>query len=135
MAPFHSYAKLVFLFPYYFFLLGERTLMRNLVRSKLALGFIALVALAAIAAVPLANSALTHFSAHAAAPSSFPAKGNLDCNGYSKIQQPLKSYNVCADFQGYDGSRGYDNGHYVGHDEPTIQDISSFPGSGNNVQW
>ena len=29
--------------------------------------------------------------------------------------------------------RFYDNGHYIGHDEPDINFLSSQPGSGNNV--
>jgi hypothetical protein len=28
-----------------------------------------------------------------------------------------------------------DNGHYVGHDEPSLQFISSEPGSGNNMSY
>jgi hypothetical protein len=60
--------------------------------------------------------------------------GNLDCNGYSQIQKPL-GYNVCADFVGEYGEPGNDNGHYVGHDEPSIGFISTAPHSGNNVQW
>ncbi len=63
-----------------------------------------------------------------------PAAGALDCNGYSRIQKQLKNAAVCADFRGEYG-RGYDNGHYIGHDEPTIQFNSEAPGSGNNVQW
>src|SRR5215472_10684560 len=66
---------------------------------------------------------------------SFAPVGNLDCNGYSQIQQPLKTQLVCADFiGGYDQS-GYDNGHYIGHDEPSIGFISTAPHSGNNIQW
>ena len=66
---------------------------------------------------------------------SFAPVGNLDCNGYSQIQQPLKTQLVCADFiGGYDQS-GYDNGHYIGHDEPGIGFISTVPHSGNNIQW
>ena len=66
---------------------------------------------------------------------SFAPVGNLDCNGYSQIQQPLKTSLVCADFiGGYDQS-GYDNGHYIGHDEPGIGFISTAPHSGNNIQW
>jgi hypothetical protein len=66
---------------------------------------------------------------------SFAPVGNLDCNGYSLIQQPLRSQQACADFiVGYD-ERGYDNGHYIGHDEPDIGFISTTPNSGNNVQW
>ena len=58
---------------------------------------------------------------------SFAAVGNLDCNGYSQIQNPL-GYNVCADFVGeYGDEPGNDNGHYIGHDEPSIGFISTAP--------
>ena len=61
--------------------------------------------------------------------------GGLDCNGYSQIQKPLRPQDVCTDFHSQNGKRGYDNGHYVGHDEPSIGFISTVPHSGNNVQW
>jgi hypothetical protein len=61
--------------------------------------------------------------------------GNLDCNGYSQIQKPLKPQQACADFRGAYDERGYDNGHYIGHDEPSIGFISTAAHSGNNVQW
>ncbi len=64
------------------------------------------------------------------------AKGNLDCNGFSSSQQPLKQYIPCVDFFSVtDHSRGYDNAHYIGHDEPSIGFISTEAHSGNNVQW
>jgi hypothetical protein len=66
---------------------------------------------------------------------SFAPAGNLDCNGYSKIQTPLKPQETCADFRGDWGGRGYDNGHYIGHDEPSVGFISTVPHSGNSVQW
>jgi hypothetical protein len=66
---------------------------------------------------------------------SFAPVGNLDCNGYSKIQKPLRPRLTCADFRDSDGGRGYDNGHYIGHDEPGIGFISTVPRSGNNLQW
>jgi hypothetical protein len=66
---------------------------------------------------------------------SFAPVGNLDCNGYSKIQKPARPRLTCADFRDTDGGRGYDNGHYIGHDEPSIGFISTVPHSGNNVQW
>jgi len=92
------------------------------------------VLLLSVAAVPFA---LTTVGTHAApaAKQNFAPVGNLDCNGYSKIQRPLKSSMACTDLQGYDGGRGYDNGHYVGHDEPSVQFVSQAPGSGHNVQW
>src|SRR4030088_1162805 len=66
---------------------------------------------------------------------SFAQAGNLDCNGYSTIQPPLSPQMICADFTGEYGKRGFDNGRYVGHDEPSIGFNSSVPRSGHSVQW
>jgi len=107
--------------------------MRGLLRSKFHVMLIALVVMAVVA-LPFAISTIGAHVAYATK-LSFPAKGNLDCNGFSKIQKPLRPDMVCTDFVGYDGGRGYDNGHYIGHDEPTINFFSNAPGSGNNVQW
>jgi hypothetical protein len=63
-------------------------------------------------------------------------KGDLDCNGFSKLQKPLRQYIACTDFFSViERERGYDNGHYIGHDEPSIGFISTDHLSGNNVQW
>jgi len=64
--------------------------------------------------------------------------GELDCNGFSPIQQSLKPTMACTDPRSiYDdaGARFSDNGHYVGHDEPSIRFLSSKPGSGNDVTF
>jgi hypothetical protein len=62
--------------------------------------------------------------------------GNLDCNGFSRVQKPLKQYIPCTDFFSVnEHGRGYDNGHYIGHDEPSIGFISTARHSGNNVEW
>jgi hypothetical protein len=63
------------------------------------------------------------------------ATGLLDCNGYSKIQKALTRKLACTDIRGITGygPRFYDNGHYIGHDEPSTRFISHRPGSGNNV--
>src|SRR5579872_3081568 len=69
----------------------------------------------------------------------FAPQGNLDCNGFSKIQKPLRAYLPCTDlytpYSEYGPQRGYDNGHYIGHDEPNILFISTAHHSGNNMQW
>jgi hypothetical protein len=65
----------------------------------------------------------------------FPPVGNLDCNGFSLIQKPLRLVDVCTDLRGLNGDRAYDNGHYIGHDEPSIGFYSQVPNSGNNMQW
>jgi hypothetical protein len=69
--------------------------------------------------------------------------GELDCNGYSPRQTSIKRTMACTDVRGdnkvqntnVDDGRFYDNGHYIGHDEPDATFLSSTPGSGNNVTW
>ncbi|HKI16885.1 MAG TPA: hypothetical protein VKA15_03355, partial [Isosphaeraceae bacterium] len=68
--------------------------------------------------------------------------GSLDCNGQSTIQKSLKPPLACTDIRGFqtanannwDG-RFYDNGVYIGHDEPDVRFLSSTPGSAGNVAW
>jgi hypothetical protein len=70
------------------------------------------------------------------------ARGELDCNGYSPVQKTLRA-NECADIRGFSGitnsnnwgGRFYDNGHYIGHDEPDATFESNAPGSGGAVDW
>ena len=103
------------------------------------LGFISAVALlfgvAWTSGVPAAASVV-------ASSKYVPAsQGELDCNGFSPVQKPVR-LNWCTDIRGstkntantWDG-RFYDNGHYIGHDEPDMAFNSSAPGSGNNVNW
>lgn len=61
--------------------------------------------------------------------------GGLDCNGYSPISKNVKPFMVCADPRGLNGKSFYDNGWYIGHDEPSIQFFSDQPNSGNNMIW
>ncbi len=60
--------------------------------------------------------------------------GGLDCNGLSPIQHPVKADMACADPRGPSiwGGRFFENGHYIGHDEPSMRFVSSRPGSGDN---
>jgi hypothetical protein len=71
-----------------------------------------------------------------------PNKFNLlDCNGWShKYKSAAPAMRMhCTDPLGklYAGHRGrfYDNGHYVGHDEPAVKFISSLAGSGNTMNY
>ena len=69
-------------------------------------------------------------------------QGELDCNGFSPVQKPTRA-SLCTDIRGVAGSGNqntwgghfYDNGHYIGHDEPDTTFLSSQPGSGGNVAW
>jgi hypothetical protein len=97
------------------------------------------LALVLLAAVPVA------ISADYGGPGGTPiAKtGELDCNGVSPVQQSIKRSLACTDIRGFAGvsnantwgGRFYDNGIYIGHDEPDMTFFSSKPGSGNNVTW
>ena len=75
----------------------------------------------------------------ATTPAQFAPRGGLDCNGLSKIQNPIKAHDLCADFRTPGGvgakARGEDNGVYIGHDEPSVGFYSNAPRSGNNIQW
>jgi hypothetical protein len=71
-----------------------------------------------------------------------PARGELDCNGDSPVQKPLRAMN-CTDIRGIQGvdnantwgGKFYDNGVYIGHDEPDATFLSTQAGSGNDVTW
>ncbi|MDA8068009.1 MAG: hypothetical protein M0T77_05285 [Actinomycetota bacterium] len=72
-------------------------------------------------------------------PSSF---GELDCNGQSTVQTSVNRRLNCTDVRGFStwtpntwNGRFYDNGLYIGHDEPDMTFLSTTPGSGNNVTW
>src|SRR5579859_6211655 len=63
--------------------------------------------------------------------------GTADCNGYSKRYKQLRPQmrELCADPTGVDRN-GHripfeDNGHYIGHDEPTMRFLSATPNSAN----
>jgi hypothetical protein len=61
--------------------------------------------------------------------------GELDCNGLSPIQHPVKSALPCLDPRGPGNSRFEDNEHYIGHDEPSVRFISNQPGSGADTTF
>ncbi|HET9895855.1 MAG TPA: hypothetical protein VFQ44_13085 [Streptosporangiaceae bacterium] len=95
-----------------------------------------------IAAATLTAGALAPGAAHGSVPGATPhsavvkprATGMLDCNGLSPIQHPAKEGVMCADPRGGHGLRFSENGHYIGHDEPSVRFISSAKGSGRNFK-
>jgi hypothetical protein len=100
------------------------------VRSAVRCTLLAVFAAAALLVLPTA--------AVAGSPVAPNAIGELDCNGFSPIQQSVKPTMACTDpvsLDGFAGTRFEDNGHYIGHDEPSIRFLSSQPGSGNDVTW
>ncbi len=63
-----------------------------------------------------------------------------DCNGHSLAYQSVKVNMgaLCADPFFRDGNvpeRAYDNGHYIGHDEPSVKFVSTAHGSGNHMTY
>lgn len=69
------------------------------------------------------------------------AVNSLDCNGYSPVYPSVSNAlkRLCTDpiAVDEDGSayRFLDNGHYVGHDEPSVKFISTAPGSANHMTY
>jgi len=96
-------------------------------RALVAGSSVVLVFGLALVGAPLANAGTS-----GVAPNRY---GEIDCNGFSPIQQQVRMTLPCADPVGHDGYRFTDNGHYIGHDEPDIRFISTQPGSGDNVTW
>src|SRR5690348_6989320 len=104
-----------------------------------------------------AGSAAAHNTSRAltAAAEHFTVKPNrgfneLDCNGWSKRYRAVVPgfRRNCADVRGprhYQGmvpafgyggrGRFVDNGHYIGHDEPSVKFISGAPKSGNTMTY
>jgi hypothetical protein len=107
-------------------------------RLSLLTGLVVGAALS-LAAPGLAASAAAVQSAAAAAHSNTGVAprgvGELDCNGLSPVQQSVRLTLACADPRGPDNGRLSDNGHYIGHDEPSVRFISGRPGSGSNVTF
>jgi uncharacterized membrane protein len=95
--------------------------------------------------VPSQALAAKHAKKHASKHHSYKIKkaGELDCNGYSTRQHSIRLTMSCTDIRGKKGvvndntwhSRFFDNGHYIGHDEPDMTFLSSAPNSGNDVTW
>ena len=97
-----------------------------------------LVSLAAVIAFPLTATAPV---GAATTDEVSPNPTNMvDCNGYSSVYHSLKvtMRSLCTDpyFKEAGGAeRAYDNGKYIGHDEPSVKFISSAPGSANHMTY
>jgi hypothetical protein len=93
----------------------------------------ATLSLTAQALVSTATAGAAVQAAHAVRPRSI---GELDCNGLSSMQRPVKSAIPCIDPRASDSDgQFYDNGHYVGHDEPSTRFVSSRAGSGASTTF
>ncbi len=109
----------------------RRHLWRNRLYAVTAVVAGAVTALALGGAMPAVSLAASS-AAGGVAPH---AMGELDCNGLSPIQRPVKQGLQCLDPRGPGNSRFEDNEHYIGHDEPSVRFLSNQPGSGNNVTF
>jgi hypothetical protein len=122
--------------------------------------YVALVSAPVLAVVGLsvaAGPAAAHNSDRAltAAAEHFTVKPNrgfneLDCNGWSKRYHAVvpgfrrdcadvrgpRRYNGMTPASGYGGKgRFVDNGHYIGHDEPSVKFLSGAANSGNTMTY
>src|SRR5439155_25249178 len=64
----------------------------------------------------------------------------VDCNGLSPAYQAVKvnMKSLCTDLftpGEYGPHRFYDNGKYIGHDEPSVKFVSSAPGRRNYMYY
>ncbi len=97
------------------------------------LGLVAAMALVALASPAIAGAENVSSS----------NRGALDCNGDSPLQQAARPTMNCTDIRGFNtewnantwNGRFYDNGEYIGHDEPDTTFLSHQPGSGDDITW
>ncbi len=111
---------------------------------RLAVPVVGLAAAAQLALTGTASATHNVASGHTAGVIMPHTVNMLDCNGWSpkyKSANPAMR-RLCTDplstKHGYGTSgahRFYDNGHYVGHDEPSVKFISSIKGSGNTMTY
>ena len=126
---------------WYYAAVSRRSIMRGLrqARSLSAVWILAVGAALSLAAQGVVSTAAASAAAHGTQPRSAGVQprsvGELDCNGLSPVQRPVKSTIPCIDPRGSDGGRFSDNGHYIGHDEPSTRFISGQPGSGDDTTF
>ena len=106
-------------------------------RSRVLLPLLTAVALVFGIAWTSGIPALAATTAKVSASTSVNAapRGELDCNGFSPVQKPLRRRAECTDIvvswvsdnSNTWGGRFYDNGHYIGHDEPDTTYHSKRP--------
>jgi len=90
--------------------------------------------------LPIGASASTYAPPAASAGVKPNAVNMLDCNGWSNTYEPVKETMrmLCVDpyFKTAGGAtRAYDNGWYIGHDEPSVKFESAANGSGNHMTY
>jgi hypothetical protein len=92
------------------------------------------------AAVARPASQATMAASHATSAVKPNPVNQLDCNGYSSKYKSLdpQGRGRCTDPLQRNGSKATrfeDNGHYIGHDEPSVKFISHARGSGNTFTY
>jgi hypothetical protein len=109
--------------------------LRRVSRLPVLSAVIAGAALSLAAQVLPAGAAISPGPARHAVTVAPRAFGELDCNGLSPVQRPVKLTLPCAHPRGGDQGRFEDNGHYIGHDEPSVRFLSRQAGSGSDVTF
>jgi hypothetical protein len=112
--------------------INEEAGMRTFRRAHRLPALVILVTGAALSLVlqgltPAVAAPATTSAAASVAPN---ATGELDCNALSPVQKAVKPAIMCIDPRGNWDGRFYENGKYIGHDEPSVRFLSPQPGSG-----
>jgi hypothetical protein len=116
-------------------------------RSGWVLVITPIMAIASLAMAASSQAAVARPASQATVVASHAAKSvkpnpvnQLDCNGYSTKYKSLdpQGRGRCTDpleRHGSKATRFEDNGHYIGHDEPSVKFISHSRGSGNTMTY
>jgi hypothetical protein len=116
-------------------------------RSAWVLVMTPIMAIASLAMAASSQASVMRPASQATVVASHAAKSvkpnpvnQLDCNGYSTKYKSLdpQGRGRCTDpleRHGSKATRFEDNGHYIGHDEPSVKFISHSRGSGNTMTY
>jgi uncharacterized membrane protein len=120
---------------------GGRQKWRLLLISAMGIAVVCQLSLTGTAGAATAATAATKAITVASGGVAPNAVNELDCNGWSKAYGTVRKQAgaTCVDpvkvDKDGDRYRFEDNGHYIGHDEPSVKFISSTPGSGNTMSY
>ena len=117
---------------------GGRRKWRLLIVPAMGIAMVCQLSLTGPAGAATAAATATPAASGGVAPK---ATNELDCNGWSKAYGTVRKLagSTCVDpvkvDKDGDRYRFEDNGHYIGHDEPSVKFISSTAGSGNTMTY
>jgi hypothetical protein len=120
--------------------LGGRRKWRLLLVPAMGIAVVCQLSLTGTAGAATAATAAATAKTVAAGAVAPNAANELDCNGWSKAYATVRKLAgaTCVDPVTVKNGKRFrfeDNGHYIGHDEPSVKFISSSRGSGNTMSY